>query len=289
MSGRMRRVRLTRISTAAATTALLILGGTATARGQTADKAPTLSYAVDLNDRADDQFHVSMVVSGLGPDNAILQFASTAPGTYQVMDVGRYVSELHAFSSDGTELGVEQVSTNQWRLDDPAAVSEIRYSIAETWDTPVDEHPGVPDGWHVHRRRPRADQRARRLPLPHRDAGRSDRAPPRVPGGMGDRDAARHERRGRLPGRRLRSLRRLPAPAGPPELRQHHGHRRAGRDLHLLGHRQDPVGAAPGGHGPHPAGVGGVPWRAPGGPLHVPVSLRGAESDGGRVGALVQL
>ena len=144
MSGRIRRVGLARISTAAAATALLILGGAATARGQTADDAPTLSYAVDLNDRADDQFHVRMAVSGLGPDNAILQFASTAPGTYQVMDIGRYVSELHAFTSDGTEIGVEQVSTNQWRLEDPAAVSEIRYSIAETWDTPVDEHPVYP-------------------------------------------------------------------------------------------------------------------------------------------------
>jgi predicted metalloprotease with PDZ domain len=143
MSGRMGRVRLTRISTAAAATALLTLGGATTVRGQTADDA-TLSYELDLNDRADDQFHVRMVVSGLGPDNAILQFASTAPGTYQVMDIGRYVSELHAFGLDGTELEVEQVSTNQWRLQDPAAVSEIRYSIAETWDTPVDEHPVYP-------------------------------------------------------------------------------------------------------------------------------------------------
>ena len=42
----------------------------------------TLTYEVDLNDRADDRFHVRMIVSGLGPDNAILQFASTAPGTW---------------------------------------------------------------------------------------------------------------------------------------------------------------------------------------------------------------
>ena len=144
MSGRMRRVGLLRAATATATTILLILGGVTTAHGQAAREASTLSYEVDLNDRADDLFHVRMLVSGLGSDNAILQFASTAPGTYQVMDIGRYVKDLHAFTSSGTEVEAERVSTNQWRLADPAAVAEIRYSIAETWDTPVDENPVYP-------------------------------------------------------------------------------------------------------------------------------------------------
>ncbi len=36
------------------------------------------------------------------------------------------------------------MSTNQWRLEDPVEVAEIRYTIAETWDTRVDEHPVYP-------------------------------------------------------------------------------------------------------------------------------------------------
>ena len=144
MRGRMRRVGLIRVSAATATTILLVLGGAPPVLGQAAEGAEVLSYEVDLNDRADDLFHVRMYVSGLGPDNAILQFASTAPGTYQVMDIGRYVNALQAFTSSGTEIYAERVSPNQWRLSDPSAVAEIRYSIAETWDTPVDEHPVYP-------------------------------------------------------------------------------------------------------------------------------------------------
>jgi len=144
MTGRRRRTGLTGIAGAASVAMLLIAGTVGTVYGQTADELPTLSYAVDLNDRADDLFHVRMSVSGLGLDNAILQFASTAPGTYQVMDIGRYVETLHAFTSNGAEVPVEQISTNQWRLEDPASVAEIRYSIAETWDTRVDEHPVYP-------------------------------------------------------------------------------------------------------------------------------------------------
>ena len=143
MSGRVGRPGLTMIA-AAVMTALLTLGGATSALGQTGDGPATLSYEVDLNDRADDLFHVRMLVSDLGPDNAVLQFASTAPGTYQVMDIGRYVRKLDAFTASGTAVPVEQISTNQWRLSDPAAVAEIRYSIAETWDTPVDEHQVYP-------------------------------------------------------------------------------------------------------------------------------------------------
>ena len=99
-----------------------------------------LTYTVDLNDRADDQFKVSLAVDGLTAENALYQFAATAPGTYQVMDIGRFVRNFAAFDAAGNELQTERVSTNQWQIHDVELAREIRYSIAETWDTPVDEH-----------------------------------------------------------------------------------------------------------------------------------------------------
>jgi predicted metalloprotease with PDZ domain len=101
---------------------------------------PVLTYSIDLNRRADDQFRVSLAVSGLTAANAVYQFASTAPGTYQVMDIGRYVREFEALDARGKPVPTQRVSVNQWRLSDPARVRTIRYRIAETWDTPVPEH-----------------------------------------------------------------------------------------------------------------------------------------------------
>src|SRR5688572_21030376 len=75
---------------------------------------PSLSYAIDLNDRADDLFKVTLTVEGLGAGNAIYQFASTAPGTYQVMDIGRFVRRFEALDAAGAKLPVKQVSVNQW-------------------------------------------------------------------------------------------------------------------------------------------------------------------------------
>ena len=83
---------------------------------------------------------MTLQVSGLGPGNAIYQFASTAPGTYQVMNIGRYVKRFEAFDAAGRPVPVKQESVNQWRLSDPTRVRTIRYAVTETWDSPLD-HP----------------------------------------------------------------------------------------------------------------------------------------------------
>lgn len=98
-----------------------------------------LLYEVNLNDRADDQFKVTLNVDGLKPENAVYQFAATAPGTYQVMDIGRFVRSFQAFDKKGRALKTEQISTNQWKIEQPEQVRKIQYHIAETWDTRVDK------------------------------------------------------------------------------------------------------------------------------------------------------
>lgn len=135
--------RQTRLSAAAVVlSAIAILLGASNSALQAQDE--TLTYTLDLNERADDLFYVRLTVSDLGPENAIIQFASTAPGTYQVMDIGRFVRDFRAYAADRSEVPAERISTNQWRLVEPERVREIRYSIAETWDTPVDRDPVYP-------------------------------------------------------------------------------------------------------------------------------------------------
>src|SRR5688572_4530049 len=118
------------------TTVMLLAALSARATGQQS----ALGYAIDLNDRADDTFKVTAWVGGLTEANAVYQFAATAPGTYQVMDIGRYVRRFEAFDAAGRAVPVERVSVNQWKLSDPARVRTLRYAIAETWDTPVNQH-----------------------------------------------------------------------------------------------------------------------------------------------------
>lgn len=105
-----------------------------------AAKNPEITYQVNLNDRADDLFKVSLTVKGLTADNSVFQFAATAPGTYQTMDIGRFVRSFKAYDKRGREISSKQISTNQWALNEPKKVRRIAYQIAETWDTPVKEN-----------------------------------------------------------------------------------------------------------------------------------------------------
>jgi predicted metalloprotease with PDZ domain len=58
-----------------------------------------------------------------------------------VMDIGRFVSQFEAFDAKGLPLPSKRVGINQWQLAEPEKTREIRYTIGETWDTPVKEHP----------------------------------------------------------------------------------------------------------------------------------------------------
>lgn len=97
-------------------------------------------FNVNLLDRSDDTFKVTVTPPSLTENNNIYQFASTAPGTYAVMDIGRFVRSFKAFDNKGNEIETKKVSTNQFELTSPESISKIEYHVAETWDTPVSEN-----------------------------------------------------------------------------------------------------------------------------------------------------
>jgi predicted metalloprotease with PDZ domain len=97
-------------------------------------------FFVNLNDRGDKTFKVTLLPEKLSDKNKIYQFASTAPGTYQTMDIGRFVRSFKAFDKENNLIETKKVSTNQFELSDPARVEKIVYSIASTWDTTVAEN-----------------------------------------------------------------------------------------------------------------------------------------------------
>lgn len=98
-------------------------------------------YSINLNDRESDAFKVTLDVDKLSDENNVYQFASTAPGTYQVMNLGRFVRNFKAFDKKGNEIATTNISVNQWEIEKPKKVKSISYSISETWDTPVEELP----------------------------------------------------------------------------------------------------------------------------------------------------
>lgn len=103
-----------------------------------------LTYQVDLTKLETDSFFVVLDIKGFSSDSAVFQFASTAPGTYQVMDVGRFTGNFRAFNSSGISLPVYRISTNQYVIKNAQTLGRISYQVEDTYDTQITEHPVYP-------------------------------------------------------------------------------------------------------------------------------------------------
>ena len=103
-----------------------------------------LRYTVDVRDGASHSATVTLRVDSLAARDSIFQFAATAPGTYQTMNIGRYVRGLPATDGRGREIPTRQISTNQWVFSAPGRVRQVAYHMADTWHTTVTEFPVYP-------------------------------------------------------------------------------------------------------------------------------------------------
>lgn len=107
----------------------------------TAQSQPTMKFSADVVTNLDTIYVSLSPTSSLSRANDIFQFAATAPGTYQTMNIGRFVSNFKAFDAHGSEIKVEKQSINQFKIAQPEKLAKITYSVAETFDTEVAELP----------------------------------------------------------------------------------------------------------------------------------------------------
>ena len=106
-----------------------------------AQQLPVMNFTVDVVSNSDTLYVALKPSQGLSRKNNVFQLAATAPGTYQTMNIGRYVSDFKAFDSDGEILDVVRLSINQFEIKKPHKLDRLTYAVAETFDTKVAELP----------------------------------------------------------------------------------------------------------------------------------------------------
>jgi len=124
----------------------LLLGSCQPALKQERTVSPTVAFTIDLSDPTDDLFHVTVNVQHLAAGNNIYHLASTAPGTYSLLDFGRFVKSFKAFDSKGNEIPTEKISTNKWKIADPERLAVLRYDIEDSFDAEETDNPVMPMG-----------------------------------------------------------------------------------------------------------------------------------------------
>lgn len=89
-----------------------------------------------------DTFFVKLEIpQKLSKKNKIFQFPATAPGTYQTMNIGRLVSNFHAYDKKGKSLKTTFSAPNQYIINNPKKLKSLHYKVAETFDTPLKDLP----------------------------------------------------------------------------------------------------------------------------------------------------
>jgi predicted metalloprotease with PDZ domain len=98
-------------------------------------------FDVDLTQNTDTFFVKLSAPKKLSKSNAIFQFPATAPGTYQTMNIGRLVSDFTAIGTNGKKLKTTFIAPNQYKIKDIKKLKELRYKVAETFDTELKDLP----------------------------------------------------------------------------------------------------------------------------------------------------
>ena len=96
-------------------------------------------YYVDLTSAKDDKLTVKLTPPDITENEAIFMFPAMVPGTYEVYDFGRFISDFKVEGKNGKTITVEKMDVNSYKLSPANAIKEISYNVEDSWDTNIKE------------------------------------------------------------------------------------------------------------------------------------------------------
>jgi predicted metalloprotease with PDZ domain len=93
-----------------------------------------MNYQVDLNNCVKDQLTVTLNTAYHGKDTAVFNFPMTVPGTYAVLDYGRFITQFKAFDSAGKVLKVKKKGNNSFTIVPGKDVAKVQYVVDDSWE-----------------------------------------------------------------------------------------------------------------------------------------------------------
>jgi predicted metalloprotease with PDZ domain len=91
---------------------------------------------MDLKALEDDQIPVQLVSPILNVDTVEYHMARIIPGTYDVHNYGRFISDFIAISGAGDTLEVNKLDINRWQILGARDLYKITYKVDDTYDYP---------------------------------------------------------------------------------------------------------------------------------------------------------
>lgn len=105
---------------------------TAAALAQT---STPLVYSIDLTNVKHDKLQVMLNVPALSKKDLVFAFPKIIPGTYNISDFGKFISELKAWDGTGKKIPVQHPDINTWKISNAKNLRKITYSVEDIFDT----------------------------------------------------------------------------------------------------------------------------------------------------------
>jgi predicted metalloprotease with PDZ domain len=94
-------------------------------------------FSVDLTKCSDDKLFVELITPQVTTESIIYRLPKIVPGTYEILNFGRFISDFKAFDSLGKEMDVEVLDVNSWKIADAKRIYKISYLVEDSWDTDI--------------------------------------------------------------------------------------------------------------------------------------------------------
>jgi predicted metalloprotease with PDZ domain len=96
-------------------------------------------YYVDLTSVTNDKLTIRLTPPDIADNETVFMFPAMVPGTYDVYDFGRYVSNFKAEGKNGKSITITKLDQNSYKLSPANEIKEISYEVEDTWDTDIKE------------------------------------------------------------------------------------------------------------------------------------------------------
>jgi predicted metalloprotease with PDZ domain len=96
-------------------------------------------YKIDLVKVIDDKILVELTPPKTDANEVRFCFPAMVPGTYEVYNFGRFISDLKATGKNGTKIKVEKQGDNVYVLSPAKDIEKITYLVEDSWDTKIKE------------------------------------------------------------------------------------------------------------------------------------------------------
>lgn len=94
-------------------------------------------YQVNLNQVHNDRLTVSMKTPKVQTATAVFALPRIIPGTYNISDFGRFITNVKAFDQQGNSLPVNKIDTNRWKIGKASLLARITYEVEDIFDTKI--------------------------------------------------------------------------------------------------------------------------------------------------------